>query len=49
MRTAPESNGDTRVSCDWDVWTFMTLATGADIATLEAEGRQLELVLRERG
>lgn len=48
VRAAPESNGDTRVSCDWEVWTFMSFTTGADIATLEAEGRQLESVLRER-
>jgi hypothetical protein len=49
VRAAPQSNGDTRVSCNWDVWTFMTLATGADIATLEAEGCQLESVLQEQG
>lgn len=49
VRAAPESNGDTRVSYDWDVWTFISLATGADIATLKAEGCQLESVLRERG
>jgi hypothetical protein len=48
VRAAPEPNGDTRVSCDWEVWTFMNLTTGADVSTLEAEGRQLESVLRER-
>lgn len=48
VRAAPESNDATRVSCDWEVWTFMSFTTGADTTTLEAEGRQLESALRER-
>ncbi len=41
-----EDTGSTWVSCDWEVWTFATITTGADIATLEAEGRELESVLK---
>ncbi len=47
VRATAQETGEMWVSCDWEVWTFMTLATGADIATLEAEGHQLESVLRE--
>jgi hypothetical protein len=43
----PEAAGATWVSCDWEVWTFASITTGADIATLEAEGRQLESVLKQ--
>ena len=48
VQAASESPGGTWVSCDWEVWTFMSLTTGADTATLEAQGRQLESVLRRR-
>ena len=46
VRSAPQQDGGTWVSCDWDVYTFMTITTGADTATLDAEGHQLESVLR---
>src|SRR5574341_477802 len=48
VRAAPEAHGAIRVSCDWEVWTFMSITTAGDIATLEAEGRQLESALKER-
>lgn len=46
VQTGILPNGETWVSCDFEVWTFLTIATGADVATLEAEGRQLESVIR---
>ncbi len=49
VKAAPQSNGDTWVSCDWEVWTLMAIVTAGDIATLEAEGRQLESLLRQQG
>jgi hypothetical protein len=33
------------VSCDFEVWTFLTLITSGDVATLEAEARELESIL----
>jgi len=47
VRAIAQETGGLWVACDWEVWTFMTIATGADISTLEAEGHQLEFVLRE--
>lgn len=47
VRFSPGSRGDMRVSCDWEVWTCMNLTTGSDHATLEAEGKQLESLLKE--
>jgi hypothetical protein len=47
VRVTAQETGDLWVACDWEVWTFMTIATSADISTLEAEGHQLESVLRE--
>jgi len=46
VRSAPQRDGGIFVSCDWEVYTFMNITTGADVATLEAEGRELESVLR---
>jgi hypothetical protein len=46
VRAAYQANGELWVSCNWEVWTFLSVATGADVATLEAEGHQLESVLR---
>ena len=46
VRSAPQQDGGTWVSCDWAVYTFMWIPTGAHVATLEAEGRQRESVLR---
>jgi len=43
---SPSKLNQTWVSCDWDVWSCMAILTGADVATLEAEGRELESVLR---
>ena len=47
VRVTVEQSGGIWVSCDWEVWTFMSLATGGDVATLEAEGHQLESIPRE--
>jgi hypothetical protein len=46
VRLAAQRDGGVFISCDWDVYTFMSITTGADVATLEAEGRELESVLR---
>jgi len=46
VRAAPQQDGGTWVSCNWLVYTFMRITTGADVATLEVEGRHLESVLR---
>lgn len=46
VRSAAQRDGGIFVSCNWDVYTFMSITTGADVATLEAEGRELESVLR---
>jgi hypothetical protein len=48
VETGPSQSGETWISCDWEVWLLMAVATGADIGTLEAEGRQLESVLRRQ-
>ena len=45
VRSAAQKDGGTWVGCDWEVYTFMTLLTGADVATLEAEGHELESIL----
>lgn len=34
------------VSCDFDVWAWMNIVTHGDVATLDAEGRGLESLLR---
>ena len=46
IRSAEQQDGSTWVSCDWEVYTFMSLTTGGDVATLEAEGHELESVLK---
>jgi len=46
VRLAAQRDGGIFISCDWEVYTFMSITTGADVATLEAEGRELESVLR---
>ena len=46
VRSSAQRDGGILVSCDWDVYTFMSIMTGADVATLEAEGRELESLLR---
>jgi len=46
FRAKPQPNGKCWVSCDFEVWTFMTLMFRADVATLEAEARELESILR---
>ncbi|MCL2639722.1 MAG: hypothetical protein FWD53_02650 [Phycisphaerales bacterium] len=43
-----ETGGARRVSCDWEVYTFLWIARAADTLTLEAEGRELESVLRRQ-
>ncbi len=48
VHTTTEPGGSTWVSCDWDIYTLMTIATGSDTATLEAEGRELESALRHQ-
>ena len=47
VRARAEQSDGIWVSSDWEVWTFMNLTTGGDVATLEAEGHQLESILRE--
>ena len=47
VRLKPLADGKTRVSCDFEVWTFMTIILGGDIATLEAEARELESMLED--
>ena len=46
VRSAAQRDGGIFVSCDWEVHTFMVVTTGGDVAILEAEGRELESVLR---
>lgn len=46
VRSATQQEGGRWVSCDWEVYTIMNVTTGGDVGTLEAEGRQLESVLR---
>jgi hypothetical protein len=45
--TNPNQDGMIWVSCDWEVWTFMTITTGGDVTTLESEGYHLETLLRQ--
>jgi len=47
IRATTQEAGGLWVACDWEVWTCGTVATGADIGTLEAEGHQLESAFRE--
>ncbi len=46
VRSAAQENGEIWIGCDWEVYTLMNFTTGADVATLEAEGHELESVLR---
>jgi hypothetical protein len=46
VRSSPPQDGKQWISCDWEVYTFMNVITGGDVATLEAEGRALESVLK---
>jgi hypothetical protein len=46
VRSTVQQDGGRWVSCDWEVYTFMSVTTGGDVGTLEAEGHQLESVLR---
>lgn len=46
VRASSQTNGGIWIACDWDVWTCMALTTGGDVGTLEAEGRELESILR---
>lgn len=46
VRSVSNSSGDTRVSCDWEVWTFGTPKKETDSTMLEAEGRELKSLLR---
>jgi hypothetical protein len=46
VRTDIQPDGQTWVSCDFEVWTFLTIVIQADIVTLDAEARELESVLR---
>src|SRR5688572_14367167 len=45
VRAKPQAEGAVHVSCDFEIWTFMSLIFAGDIATLEAEGRALESAL----
>ena len=44
----PQQDGTQWLGCDWYVKTYGNLTTGGDIATLEAEGRSLETILKGR-
>src|SRR5262245_47396414 len=46
VRVNAQPDGKSWVSCDFDVFTFMTLIFPGDVATLEAEARGLESALR---
>ena len=46
VRASSQKDGGLWLACDWDVFTFMAITTGGDVGTLEAEGRELESVLR---
>lgn len=46
VRSDAQQDGGSWVSCDWEVYTVMNIMTGGDIRMLEAEGHQLESVLR---
>ena len=46
VRSTAQQEGGIWISCDWEVYTFMNITTGGDIGTLEAEGHELESVLR---
>jgi hypothetical protein len=45
VRLKPLGADEMRVSCDFEIWTFMTVILSGDIATLEAEARGLESAL----
>jgi len=47
VRSKTQPEGGSWVSCDFEVWTFMTLLFSGDVATLEAEARGLESALRQ--
>jgi hypothetical protein len=47
VRSKAQPDGGSWVSCDFEVWTFMTLIVSGDVATLEAEARELESILRQ--
>jgi arginase family enzyme len=46
VRAKPQGTGEVHVSCDFDVWTFMSIIFAGDVATLEAEARALESALK---
>lgn len=47
VKASPQQDGKIWIGCDWEVYTFMSITTGGDVRTLEAEGRELESALRE--
>jgi hypothetical protein len=47
VRVKAQPDGTSWVSCDFEVWTFLTLVLSGDIATLDAEARELESILRQ--
>ena len=49
VRSSTQRDGRIFVGCDWDVYTFMSITTRTDVATLEAEGSELESLLRVKG
>jgi hypothetical protein len=46
VQSVAEPDGTTRVSCQWNVWTFGTRTKQTDVTLLEAEGRELKAILR---
>jgi hypothetical protein len=43
-----QQDGTQWLGCDWDLYTCGNLTTGGDVATLEAEGRSLETLLKRQ-
>ncbi len=46
VRADAQQHGQTWISCDWEVYTFMNITTGGDVGTLQAEGHSLESALK---
>lgn len=46
VRASLQPDNSLWVSCDFEVWTFMSVIFEGDVATLAAEGNELESALR---
>ncbi|QDU37519.1 Serine/threonine-protein kinase PknB [Maioricimonas rarisocia] len=47
VRTMPLGPDRVRLSCSWFVWLFGAITVRKDVAVLEAEGRELEVLINE--